>query len=44
MEEFEAVYILSELKEARELIVKNLGQNSEVDSKLEKLYNWVNEK
>ena len=44
MEEFEAVFILSELNELHELIKTKLGQNIEVNNKMEKLYNWVNEK
>ena len=44
MEGFEALFILSELRELRKLVVDKLGQNNEVDSKMENLYNWVNEK
>lgn len=44
MEQFEALFILSELKELNRLIKTKLGTNKEVDEKMEKLYNWVNEK
>lgn len=44
MEQFEAEFILSELREIHQMIIKRFGADEKIDSKMVKLYNWVNEK